>query len=452
MDDLGYEWYTGFRTPRAVGESIEETKEVSPKVAEQAEVENDDAPVACNARPKAPIEFTGIAVEISHCDQMDIISQVNSAIEKWIPICMNHLYSAHPESPCNVTAVDKYQTEECEVSTIKLQSNHHVTLFYYSSQDHKEELSDPVVQTALKEMASLKPELKTLWDAMTPYEFAVAMLYRHFYHIKMPFEHRKPHEHTKLKEYVPMNLKHVIFVPGVLMCVTAHLERELVPLPSPDGKLGPYDQYPRSKMANMQLLLNLCKENDGVMLEENHCTHVTLGVTKEYKPVASNNICQGVKSYLEFLTLYKDEKPEDKLWNIVKINQDKTISKMKPSELLEILHIYASKPTQFKHAKRSFVEITPYINDADDEAALEEAAKRATFEIALPPDTKHSEQMIRRYKRTRCCVADGGKWIYIRHLPIDKELNGSYQEETAWFVDAYISKLDRPVTGEMRFF
>ncbi|GFE54558.1 high-affinity branched-chain amino acid transport ATP-binding, putative [Babesia ovis] len=465
MDELGYEWYTGFRTPRAVCEVDKEEPITYKHETEQAHVEQ-KKDKSCEERPKSPILFSGINVEISHEDQIGIIEEVNQAIEKWIPICMT---SSRPVSPCNVDGVPKYDPDDCEVSTIKLQKTHHVTLFYYSLRDPKEELKDPITQKVLEQMGALEPGFKTLWNAVTPYEFAVALLYRHFYQLKMPFEDMGPkrvlerHVHAsidhksntvpKLTEdstsTVPITLKHVIFVPGVLMCATAHLGRKLVPIPSPDGKYGPYCDYPRKNTANMDLLVKLCRDGAGLMLEENHCTHVTLGVTKDYTAVFSNNVCQGVKNYLAFLDAHKNGR--QKLWYILKVDEDDGAREMKPRELLEMLEIYSSGPSKFKHGKRAFVELAPYLL-RDDDVALEEAAKRVTFNDAEAPTSKHCDKYAELYRRTRCFVAGEGNWIYIRNLPINKDIGPNECEGNNMFADAYISRLDKSITGDLRFF
>ncbi|GBE61695.1 hypothetical protein, conserved [Babesia ovata] len=456
MDELGYEWYTGFKTPRAVGQTVKEALELFRQETDRAQNQPELTSTAHKKPAMSAIEFSGIAVEVSHEDQMDIIDLANKGIEKWLPLCVNHAAKSQPNSPCNGGESEKHEPDECEVSTIKLQSSHHVTLFYYSTRDAKPEMEDPRTEAVFQEMHDLSPYLRELRCALTPYEFSVALLYRHFYGLTMPGEESQPqsgnHSSREFSQYVPITLKHVVFVPGVLMCATAQLHRELVALPSPDGTFGPYCSYPHGKVTTMEDLTTRCWDEGAVMLEENHCTHVTLGVTKQYKPVVSNNICDGIRRYLDFLKKYEDANEDEKLWRIKRVNEDDSVDEVRPEELLKILEVYGSRPSEFKHAKREFVQLAPHAARRD-EMGLEHAAGEAVFDLALPPKDECAEKQIERYKRTVCFIADGGKWIYIRNLPIRRNLQGPDDEtQGAWLVDSYISTLDKPVMGEIRFY
>ncbi|GIX64604.1 methylase, putative [Babesia caballi] len=457
MEGFGYEWYTGHRMPRAVGETVGEALEKYQLEIEAELEEIAGGSTGTNVRPKSAIQFTGIAVEISHEDQMNIVNEVNRGIEKWSPIC-----AAHLAVTCNVIEGSEqpmkyYEKETCEVSTIRLQSSHHVTLFHYGSNDPEEELSDPVVHNALQRIDFGDVQMKTLWKALTPYEFSIAILYRLFYGIRLPFEERprqcEEKEARELGKYVAVTLQHVVFVPGVLICATALLDRDLVAVPWPDGTLGPYPHQPRGAASNMTRLHKLCSDGGAIMVEENHCTHVSLGVTKEYKPVVSNNICQAIRGYLDFLEQHKEACQHEELWNINKVHEDKNVRPMQPEELLGILGVSGSRCSEFKHAKGNFVEIVPHVLDGCDEAALTRAASASTFDKALPQAKGEPEKQIQRYKDTVCFVADDTRWICILNLPVNRSPRGANgADDSDWFVDAYINALHKKVTGEMKFF
>ncbi|KAK1938738.1 hypothetical protein X943_003973 [Babesia divergens] len=452
MDDLGYEWYTGFRTPQAVGETIQEALNVY--MDEINAVINDDSARGHMSHAKSPIEFTGINVEISHQDQLDMLERTNKAIDKWLPLCAPHI----GRSDCGTSAsskLDKHgDAHECDVSTIRLQTAHHVTLFYYAMHDATQQLDDPRVEQAYELMQELCPEFQMLRDTLTPYEFAIAMLYRYFYKIQLPFERRERNDAAGVTErtsqQVPVALKHLVFVPGVVMCATALLGRNVVSVPSPDGIFGPYDNYTRGSNATMEMLLNECQELNGVMVEENHCTHVTLGVTKSYKPVVSNNICKGIKDYLQHVAEHAGSKLSEHHLTIKKVTLNKKVYDMEPKELLQCLQIYTSGHTEFKHAKPSFVELLPYLVNGEDETALLEKAKCLGFERS--PETIETKQQ-HCYKRTKCFVSEDMKWIYIRRLPIDRDMgHGKGDVKDDWVVDAYLCALDRTINGKIQFY
>eukprot|EP00371_Babesia_bovis_P001122 XP_001609769.1 hypothetical protein [Babesia bovis T2Bo] len=487
MDDLGYEWYTGFRTPRAVADCTEnattadnqhdsstgvdteqevgttpecnkdyqeEQSSVEGRVGEILKLQGEsschgnrhDDHISNENKPKSIIQFTGIDLEIKHEKQINIIEQVNQSIERWIPICITNASNSRPVSPASGCDTQMHNIVEREVSTIKLQTSHHVTLMFYSVKDRAQELQDVVTQEVLQQIGPMESDMQKLWESLTPYEFTVAMLYKRLYGIKYPFD--KDHigsTEDRCNDKVTVTMKHVIFVPGVLMCATAHLGRELVSIPTPDGTFGPYPDYPLGNCANMDSIIDQCTK--GVMLEENHCTHVTLGVTKDYTAVFSNNVCQGVRLYLEYIRKYQKCSRKDKLWYIIKLMHDETAKQMEPRELLKILEIYTSTPSTLKHAKRQLMQLLPSL--CNDEMPIEDEAKEIRYHTALPPIQKHPDELIELYKHTITFVSEDNKWIYIRHLPINKSLDAT---KDYIYVDAYVNSLDTTVTGSVRFF
>ncbi|KAK1442662.1 hypothetical protein BgAZ_301800 [Babesia gibsoni] len=454
MDADEYEQYTGLPMPKAVGATVQEALDKYLKDVEAANEQHEHELTNGVPKRRSAIEFTGIKVDVSNEDQKLMIDLTNHAIEKWLPVCMLHARDACTEVEKQSPTADKEEETGKDVADLHLNATHHVTLFYYGLHDSHEQLEDPRIKDAYEELQYLDPESSKLLEALTPYEFAVAIFYRYFYKIRFPFDRRKT-KHVEDADATPLNevnmiLRHVVFVPGVVMCATAHLGKPLVALPSPDGKLGPYDDYDDGGVITMDEFIKECGGAQAIMLEEDHCTHVTLGVTKAYKPVVSNNICQGIRDYLTYVKVQIRCGKEKEGLFIKKVMQDEQACDMDPRELIECLEIYGAGFSRYKFAKPNIVELAPAIAYEEDEVMLMEHAECSVLETSV----KKEESILQHcYKDTMCFVSEDKKCIFIKHLPISRSVgHAGGKEKDDWVVDAYLCALDKPVTGKIQFY
>ncbi|XP_953020.1 uncharacterized protein TA07990 [Theileria annulata] len=340
---------------------------------------------------------------------------------------------------------------------IVLQDHFHITLFFLGVDKKTQEMINEDVEKVSKYLKDRSSDIKQMLNTLTLYELSVCLMYRHLYKMPLPFET------SEFPEYSEENAEHgtmryLVLVPGVVFFAIVELNKPLFSIPPKDFETKvethkalcsdsshvPYD---------LEKLLEQLKET--VLIENFHSTHITLGTSKRYKAVISNQICQSLAHFIDSydpnnVRLHSDLKSNS---NTVKSNSCSSLS-LTSEDLKKYLKVFNSGPCKYDNLKDVFLSSVAYLmnsfcgsnEDFNEHVVLKEDPKL--------PDTKHFVRQESKgvYSETRVYVSDDYKWFYFNNLPATHTLHSeSSHESYDWFVDVYVVSLDKQVSGNIHF-
>ncbi|KAK2198319.1 hypothetical protein BdWA1_001330 [Babesia duncani] len=403
------------------------------------------------------ILFTGISVDIKDSESVQLLQMINSLNDKWLGLCSNFI--KNPK--------DREQKAQKEGEAIQLQNKHHVTLFFYGRFPKDQEKLNAHVQVILKQFENIQSPYKDLMNILTPYEFAVSLLYKRFYNLPYPFEVSNTDEGAVStpsslnplaccvnpcltvegsNNSIKVNLRHLILVPNVVLCATASFERPTFSIAEEDGKFEPY-QGQNNGLTPAGILDELwknCLDNNGILISQNHCTHVTLGTSKGYKPVISSDVCDAICNYLAFAQGVENHHEH---LEIIQVTTFPSATKMDASHVIKSLDIPRSAPCPFGEARSEIISLLPLLLEPDlVKPDLQHVIENVNANTARshPVAPKPIENI---YKDTKCYVADDKSWFYFKNLPVNSD-----HVQPNFIVDAYLVPINKTIDGHMRFF
>ncbi|UKJ89638.1 methylase [Theileria orientalis] len=325
---------------------------------------------------------------------------------------------------------------------IVLLEHFHVTLYYLGVDKKTEEMVSQDVQNVAQYLKDKDPNFRLMLNTLTLYEFSVCLMYRHLYKMPLPFERvtvsEEDDEHALFR--------YLVLVPGVVFFAIAELKKPLFAIPPKDFNQVKSTGASGSEFHNVTGLLEFLKNS--VLVETEHSTHVTLGTSKDYKPVISNQICTSLLHFLnncdsKHVHLYSDLKSQSSSPDL-------------HTELNKYLHVYNSGECKYDNLKEVFLQSLPCLLNENPFAATESTEKVTLSEYSHP--NKRSKRHVDGpsdkdlYSKTKVFVSDNHNWFYFSNLPATHSL---HPERSAhpydWNIDVYVISYQKEVRGNIHF-
>ncbi|AFZ81214.1 hypothetical protein BEWA_006230 [Theileria equi strain WA] len=432
-------------------------------------------------KPVSPL-FAGISVKISDDESASFLDSINRVNKEWLPICsplFGHEFTEHCETCESSTIHKNISIAEENCSSIRLQDSHHITLYFFGKVKKTPEEKEKDAQWIKEQLDKLDPNYRVMLDNLTPYEFAVALFYKKFYKIPFLFEdaHTEKVEHVEPRHgfpmccknvqvkndqeepsLVPVKMHYLVLVPGVVLLAIVSLGKSIVSIPAKDFKtFSLLEKVPFVSEehglcgSRVGSLIKKCENGNSVMVEDHHCTHITLGTAKEYKPVISNNICEAIQSYLTYANAKCSHNKECS--GVVKISKHDIPKKVSIEELSSNLKVYSSGPYTFGDIKLGFVASIPWLlSGSPKENELCEPEKPLNMQHHKGNHHfKIKDEYKDIYRDTTCFFSEDHSWFYIRKLPVVQEHESGDNNNAKWLVDAYIVPINKIITGNIQF-
>ncbi|UKK02632.1 methylase [Theileria orientalis] len=325
---------------------------------------------------------------------------------------------------------------------IVLLDHFHVTLYYLGVDKKTEEMVNQDVQKVAEYLKDKDPNFRLMLNTLTLYEFSVCLMYRHLYKMPLPFEKVTVSEENDEHAI----FRYLVLVPGVVFFAIAELNKPLFAIPPKDFNQVKSTGASGSEFHNVTGLLEFLKNS--VLVETDHSTHVTLGTSKDYKPVISNQICASLLHFLnncdsKHVHLYSDLK-------------SKSSSPGLHNDLNKYVHVYNSGECKYDNLKEVFLQSIPCLLNENPFAA-----GGSTEKVALNESNNSNKGSKHRadgpsdkdlYSKTKVFVSENHKWFYFSNLPATHSL---HPERSAhpydWNIDVYVLSYMKQVRGNIHF-
>ncbi|EAN31705.1 hypothetical protein TpMuguga_04g00353 [Theileria parva strain Muguga] len=340
---------------------------------------------------------------------------------------------------------------------IVLQDHFHITLFFLGVDKKTPDMIQQDVEKVSKYLKDRSSDFKQMLNTLTLHEFSVCLMYRHLYKMPLPFETSEFPEFSEENAELG-TMRYLVLVPGVVFFAIVELKKPLFAIPPKDFEAKPehlksLSSDPSHVPYDLEELFKKLKET--VLIENFHSTHITLGTSKTYKAVISNQICQSLAHFLDNydtsnVSLHSDLKYGS---NTLKSHSCSGLSPTN-EDLKKHLKVFNSGPCKYDNLKEVFLSSVPYLLDSfcgSNEDFNE------TVVLKDDPQFPNNAKQLRQeskdvYSKTCLYVSDDYKWFYFNNLPATHTLHSESSHETYdWFVDVYVVSFDKQVSGNIHF-
>nr|PVC49483.1 methylase [Theileria orientalis] len=329
-----------------------------------------------------------------------------------------------------------------DAEDIVLLDHFHVTLYYLGVDKKTEEMVSQDVQKVAEYLKDKDSNFRLMLSTLTLYEFSVCLMYRHLYKMPLPFEKVAVSEEND--EHAAF--RYLVLVPGVVFFAVVELKKPLFAIPAKDFDQAKSTGSPSSEFSSVTGLLEFLRNS--VLVETEHSTHVTLGTSKDYKPVISNQICA---SLLHFLN--NCDSKHVHLYSDLRLKSSSTGSH---TDLRRYLRVYNSGECKYDNLKEVFLQSlpsllneNPFIAGGSTEKVTLSGSNHSNRRSEHPSDGQSDKDL---YSGTKVFVADDHKWFYFSNLPATRSL---HPERSAhpydWNIDVYVMAYVKQVRGNIHF-